>query len=186
MPSGSPEPRTCGKCQLRPPVYALAHAPLLYAGHNEVGFLVKGLKFGRRHACARLLGTLLAESLAGRADPPEALIPVPLHPKRLQARGFNQSLEIARFLSARLDIPLAPEACRRVRDTAAQSSLGSAKERRMNLRKAFRVAPGLAYQHVALIDDVMTSGTTVTELARTLRRAGVARVEVWACARAGR
>ncbi|BBL73369.1 ComF family protein [Methylomagnum ishizawai] len=178
-------PRLCGRCQIRPPVYSAAHAPLLYDSHNEVGFLVKGLKFARRQACARLLGTLLADSLAGRADPPEALIPVPLHPRRLRKRGFNQALEIARFVSARLEIPLAPDACRRVRDTAAQSSLGSAKQRRLNLREAFRAAPDLAYRHVAVIDDVLTTGTTATELARTLRRAGVEKVEVWTCARAG-
>jgi ComF family protein len=175
--------RLCGSCLLRPPEFAAAHAPLRYDSRNPAGYLIKGLKFGRRLACARLLGSVLADSLAGRADLPEVLIPVPLHPGRYRQRGFNQSLEIARFVSARLDIPLDYRCCRRVRATAAQSSLTSARLRRANLSGAFRAEGAIAYRHAALIDDVITTGATLNELARTLRRAGVERVEAWACAR---
>lgn len=183
VPLATETPQLCGKCRVRPPVFTAAHAPLLYSKGNETRQLVRALKFHRHHACARVLGALLADSLEGRAPLPEALIPVPLHPKRYRARGFNQSLEIARYVSARLGVPLDLDACQRVRATAAQSSLASAKERRANLRGAFRAAPGLAYRHVALLDDVMTSGSTLNELSRTLKRAGIETIEAWACAR---
>jgi ComF family protein len=183
VPLATSTPQLCGKCLTRPPVFAAAHAPLLYSKGNETRHLVRALKFHRHHACARLLGDLLADSLEGRAPLPEALIPVPLHPQRYHARGFNQSLEIARYVSARLNLPLDLSACQRVRATAAQSLLGSAKERRANLRGAFRATPGLGYRHIALLDDVMTSGSTLNELSRTLKRAGVETIEAWACAR---
>ena len=182
-PLASPAAHLCGKCQIRPPVFVAAHAPLLYGKSNEVRHLIRALKYHGQQPCARLLGTLLADSLTGRAELPEALIPVPLHASRYRERGFNQSLEIARVLSARLNLPLALDACRRVRATAPQALVASARERRVNLRKAFRADPGIAFRHVALVDDVMTTGSTMTELARTLRRAGVARIEAWACAR---
>lgn len=184
-PLAAPPARLCGRCLRRLPLFDAAHAPLRYAPANEAGYLVQALKFHRHHPCARLLGELLADSLAGRAALPTVLLPVPLHPSRYRERGFNQSAEIARFVSRRLSIPLDLHACRRVRATTAQARLASARERRQNLREAFAVDPGLGHRHVAIIDDVITSGATANELARSLGRAGVERIEVWACARTG-
>lgn len=183
LPLAAPVPLICGACQKKPPVFQAAYALLRYDETGPSGHLIKSLKFGDRHAGARLLGALLAERLAQRPDLPEAIIPVPLHPSRYVKRGFNQSIEIARTVSRHLKIPLDPESCRRTRATAPQASL-PAGERRKNVRGVFAVQ-GLPYRHVAILDDVVTTGSTVNEIARILRRAGAERIEVWACARAG-
>jgi ComF family protein len=150
-------------------------------------FLIKSLKFHDRPACARLMGEIIALSLQSRdiATLPECLLPVPLHPARLRERGFNQAIAIARPLARRLGLPLDPHSLRRVRHTAAQSTL-PADRRRANVRGAFEVVADLPWRHVAIVDDVVTTGHTVDELARTLRRAGVERVEVWAWAKTER
>jgi ComF family protein len=182
LPLASPEPQLCGACQKKSPAFDSAFAPLRY--EEPVRHLIQSLKFGARYPAARLLGTLLGERLHGRTDPPEALIPVPLHAGRYRERGFNQAIEIARTVSHYLEVPLDFTACRRLRATPAQARL-SAKERRRNLRQAFATRPDLDHRHVAIVDDVVTTGTTVNEVARALRRAGVEKIEVWACARAG-
>ncbi|HEY5791083.1 MAG TPA: ComF family protein, partial [Gammaproteobacteria bacterium] len=147
--------------------------------------LVTGLKFHGQLAGARLLGGLLAEQLAGDPGPwPQALLPVPLHPRRLRQRGFNQALELARPLARELGLALLPDACVRRRDTAAQSGLERAARRR-NVRGAFALPRPLGLHHVALVDDVMTTGQTLEALARVLREDGVEQVEVWCVARAG-
>lgn len=174
----------CRPCQDHPPAFDAAHAALRYATTNAAGYLVQALKFHRHYPCARVLGELLADSLADRTHRPEVLLPVPLHASRYRERGFNQSAEIARVVSQRLGIPRDLAACHRIRATAAQAGLSSAGERRLNLQGAFAVAAGVAYRHVALIDDVMTTGSTVNELARVLRRADVEHIEVWTVARA--
>jgi len=115
---------------------------------------------------------------------PNAIVPVPLHPTRLRERGYNQALELAKPLAREFGLVLAPGLLRRTRATAAQSDL-DAVARRNNLRGAFEVDTNhAAPAHVALLDDVMTTGTTLREAARTLKRAGVARVDVWVLARA--
>ncbi len=112
------------------------------------------------------------------------LIPVPLHNLRMIKRGFNQSCELTNYVSKALDIPMLTTALRRHRNTKAQSGL-SRKQRMKNVRGAFywhgSIKPA---HHVALIDDVMTTGTTVTECARVLKKAGAKRVDVWLAARA--
>lgn len=182
LPLAASVPLLCGACQKRPPAFDAAHALLRY--EEPASYLIRALKFGARYPAARLLGTLLAEHLEEQAgERPEAIVPVPLHSSRYLERGFNQSIEIARTISHRLDIPLDLKSCRRIRATQAQARL-PARDRRKNLRHAF-VAADLSYRHVAILDDVVTTGTTVDEVAKTLRRAGAERVEVWACARAG-
>jgi ComF family protein len=110
------------------------------------------------------------------------LVAMPLHPARLRQRGFNQSHEIAKALSRRLGIPLAAEACLRTRDTTPQASLPW-KERTRNIRGAFACHGNVSGKRIAVVDDVMTTGASLDELARTLRRAGAARVEAWVVAR---
>lgn len=178
-----PQPGLCGACLKRPPRFDGAYAPLLY--RPPLDWLLQGFKFNGRLPPGRLCGELLAEAVGRRGVPlPELIVPVPLHPSRLRRRGFNQALELARPVAARLGVPLAPRLCRRVRATATQSLLG-AEERRRNVRGAFELAAPLEARHVAIIDDVIATGSTVGELARVLRRAGAERIEVWAVARAG-
>jgi len=170
----------CGRCLEHPPPFFRTRAPLHYA--PPVAGLIAALKFGGRLACARLLGELLARQWM-HLPRPDCLLPVPLHPDRQHRRGFNQALEIARPLSRRLEIPLQPRFCRRVRATVPQRQL-DAGQRRGNLRGAFEASEKVEGHHIALIDDVMTTGATVREIASTLLKAGAAKVEVWVVARA--
>ncbi|WP_347257318.1 ComF family protein [Methylocaldum sp.] len=181
IPIESPVPQVCGSCQKKPPVFHSAFAVFRY--EEPVRHLIHSLKFGARYPCGRLLGILMAEKLAALKETPCAIMPVPLHPSRYRQRGFNQAIEIARTVSRRLDIPLDLHSCRRICATAAQAEL-PAKQRRKNLRNAFAVETPIEHRHVAILDDVITTGATAKELAGALRRAGVARVDVWACARA--
>lgn len=126
---------------------------------------------------------MMAEKLAAIQEKPDAIVPVPLHPGRYRKRGFNQAVEIARTVSRRLDISLDLDSCRRIRATPAQAEL-PARQRRTNLRNAFSIDAAIEHRHVAVLDDVITTGATVKEMAAALHRAGVARVDVWACARA--
>lgn len=143
--------------------------------------IVLQLKFGGRLALAPWCAALLGETV--RADRgfmlPNVLCPVPLGPRRLAARGFNQALEIARPLSRQLGIPLRPRLAIRALETEAQSGVAP-DQRRSNIRNAFIVAPdALAMvrgQHIGIVDDVMTSGHTLNELAATFKRFGAARV----------
>jgi ComF family protein len=114
---------------------------------------------------------------------PDCLLPVPLHSSRLRQRGFNQSIEIARVIAKRLQIPIVHDAVIRRRSTESQTGL-TAKQRQKNIRGAFDVVGDLAGKHVLIIDDVVTTGSTVNELAKVLKRKGVKRVGVLSIARA--
>jgi ComF family protein len=129
------------------------------------------------------LGTLLADFLSHNGAMPDLILPVPLHKDRYRERGFNQSIEIARVVASRLKIPLDLSSCLRHRNTFRQTDL-SAKQRRANLHNAFMINRPLTVQHVAILDDVMTTGSTANELAKTLKKSGVNRVDIWVCARA--
>lgn len=177
-----PQPGTCGACLRHPPPQARTLAPFPYAG--AVRELITGLKFRHQLAHARLLGALLARELEGNPERPDLILPVPLHPARLRERGFNQALEIGRPIGRRLGIPMDHRAGQRLRDTPHQMGLHE-RERRRNVRGAFEVDGAVAGRHVALLDDVITTGSTAAELARALLRAGAERVDVWAVARTG-
>ncbi len=182
LPPSAPAESLCGKCQQKPPPFERCIAPFIY--HYPIAELVGGLKFHAKLQHGRMLATLLLEHIltAAPAPLPQLLIPVPLHQKRLQERGYNQAVELARSLSQQLDIPLDLSSCHRVRDTCSQSSLHE-RERQRNVRGAFKLSGKIEADHVALLDDVVTTGSTVTALAKELRRAGVGRVDVWALAR---
>jgi ComF family protein len=175
----TPAGEVCGRCLSRPPAYDATVAALAYAFPADV--LVQALKFRGELALAPVLGELLAARLspAARVD---AVLPVPLAAARLRARGFNQALEIARAPARAAGSPLEPRLAERVLDTAEQAALAPA-ERAKNVRGAFRCARALAGASVALVDDVMTTGATLEELAATLKRAGAARVVNWVLAR---
>jgi ComF family protein len=156
--------------------------------------LVLQLKFAGQLALARLFGSLLAEAVqqadagasptAGVCQRPALLCPVPLGQDRLATRGFNQALEIARPLGKALGIAVAPRLAARVRETAAQSSLAHGA-RQANLAHAFAIPDRALVEgrHIAVVDDVMSSGQTLQELAATLKRHGAARVTNYVFAR---
>lgn len=170
----------CGDCLRRPPPQTATQAVFLYRA--PLDRLLPRAKFHADLASLHLLATLMARRL-GTVDRPLALAPVPLHIGRLRRRGYDQALELARPLAQHLGLPLRDDLLRRVRATSAQSRL-DAVARRRNVRGAFAVRGGVALPtHVALIDDVMTTGATARAAATALLRAGVARVDVWVCAR---
>ncbi len=173
-------PGLCRRCRRTPPPFVATCAA--YSYRFPLDRLLPRFKFHGDLAAGRLLSMLLAQAAAAAARP-DALVPVPLHRSRLRARGYDQALELARPVARALALPLLPQALRRVRATVAQTDLDAAARRR-NLRAAFAPGPGLLPAHVALVDDVMTTGATLAEAAATLRRAGVARVDVWVVARA--
>ncbi len=170
----------CGVCQAHR--YAFDETRAVFRYESPMDYLIHQLKFAQKLYIAPLLAELMLEHLED-VPRPDLLVPVPLHPKRLRSRGFNQALEIARSLAKRMDIPLAVDVCQRVFDTPAQSGL-DAKQRRRNLKKAFAVSGVDGVKHVAILDDVMTTGTTVDVMAKALKGAGVRQVSVWVCARA--
>ncbi len=173
----------CGVCLRRPPPFTAAWAPFCYG--YPLDQLVARFKFARQLAAGKVLSQLMVDrALVEKPQIPNLLIPVPLHDGRLRERGYNQALELARPLAHALDLMLDPTLLIRTRATCAQTGL-DAKARRNNVRGAFAVVPNKAIPaHVALVDDVMTTGTTLREATRALHRAGVARVDVWALARA--
>ncbi len=169
--------QVCGACRRRRPLLEQVHAAFLYA--RPVDGLLRRFKFHQELTAGRLLAALMAEHLA-MVEQPQALVPVSLHPARLRQRGYDQALELAKPLARTLELPLL-QGLQRQRATAAQSELDAAQRRR-NLRGAFVARSGLP-AHVALVDDVMTTGATLHAAALALRRAGVQRVDAWVCAR---
>ena len=143
--------------------------------------LVLRFKFAADLAVGRALASRLAARVAG-ADRPRRLVVPPLSAQRLRSRGFNQALEIAKVVARRLDIACEPRAIVRVRETETQRGLDR-RRRLANLRGAFACARRFEGEHVAVVDDVVTTGATAETLARVLKEAGAARVSVWAVAR---
>ncbi len=172
----------CGQCLGSPPPCHQAQVPYIYAAPLEG--LITGLKFRQQLHYARLLSGLLTQHLTKNPRQyPECIVPVPLHPARLRERGYNQALELARPLARALGIRLEKNLVQRVRQTRPQTELKLAS-RAANLRQAFRLKRPPNYRHVALVDDVITSGHTVNALACEFLQQGVEKVEVWAIARA--
>lgn len=186
-------PMLCGRCLSRRPAFDETYAPFIHQG--AIRHLIGTLKFGAEYKNARLLGLLLADHLTNlsgtdlhlpegcRAEKPDLILPVPLHKARYRQRGFNQAIEIGRTVAQQLQIPLDLTSCKRHRDTPHQTQL-AAKKRRKNLKNAFSVIKPIHARHIAILDDVMTTGSTAHELAYVLKQAGVSRVDVWVCARA--
>jgi ComF family protein len=171
----------CGACQRRLPPWDAAWAPFVYGW--PLDRLEAGFKFGGDLACGRSLATLWRDTPLP-LDRPGLILPVPLHRQRLRERGYNQALELARPIAHALSVPLRHDVLVRHRASVPQTEL-DARTRRRNVRKAFALKLTKALPaHVVIVDDVMTTGATLAECARTVKRAGVLRVDVWALARA--
>lgn len=174
----------CGSCLQKPPPYTRTYAPFIYT--NPIDRLIINLKHNAHLSCVHLLGSLFVKAWQHQNSHdalPECLLPVPLHPARLRERGFNQSLELARILGASLHIPVAPRLVARTRATLSQQGLRM-HQRRLNVHQAFTITRHSLPSHIAIVDDVMTTGSTVAEIASLLKKSGVARVDVWVLARA--
>lgn len=172
----------CGRCAVRPPNYSRTVAALLYAGASI--HLVHAYKFGGDLAAGAALAALLLDAVRDETDP-DVLIPVPLSRTRQRARGFDQSLELARLIGRARSIPLRMRGIARQRDCVPQSTLSGWDQRWRNVRDAFHVKPGsVAGLTVVVVDDVMTSGATAQALSGALLAAGAARVHLWVACRA--
>lgn len=176
----------CGTCILKPPPFK--HIVVAFDYSQPIDRLISAFKYQEKLAFGKVLSYQLMQAVLSFYEEralPKLIIPMPLHPKRLQQRGFNQSLEISRHLSRHLNIPQNYKLCYRNRNTPQQEGL-NALARKKNLRKAFSI-----HQHykslpccVAIIDDVVTTTTSTRELSNLLLANGVKDIHVWSLARA--
>lgn len=174
----------CGECLIDPPPFE--RNITLFRYEFPVVSLITQLKFRKQLLIGKAFGSLLANSISMHYctdELPQCVIPVPLHSKRLQQRGYNQALEIGRPIK-KLGIPLDFLSVKRTVMTAPQTLI-ERKDRKRNVANAFDVVDKFNYEHVALLDDVVTTGSTVEEIARVLRKYGVRRIDLWCIARAG-
>ena len=180
-------PEVCAKCAIVAPPFRRAVAAFRYM--DPVDTLIRQLKYQRDLSVAPTLGRLLSQHLAtvGGVEDLQCILPVPLHIRRLRSRGFNQSLEIARTLSAEIGIPVKRHWVKRTRDTSVQSRVQGVRARQLNVQGAFTASHRLArFRRIAIVDDVVTTGATAAELARIVLAQGVESVDLWCVARAER
>ncbi|MFT4058897.1 MAG: ComF family protein [Legionella sp.] len=169
----------CGHCIKKTPYFD--YTMIQYRFEEPLRSLLHTFKYQNGLYLSSFLSHLILQAITNQTELPQCLLPVPMYPQRLQARGFNQAAVLTKILARKLQIPYDLNSCQKKRNTAAQASLNR-EQRQKNLRHAF-VTQKLPYQHIALIDDLLTTGATTNELAYTLKQAGVARVDVWCCAR---
>lgn len=178
-----PQAGVCGDCLKQPPPYTHTQAMLAYT--YPVDKLIQAAKFHSNLAILNLLGDSLARHVTF-TKPPDVLIPVPLYISRLRDRGYNQSMELAKRVAKQTGIPLSYNACERHKKTLPQVTQKNAKERQKNVRGAFRIQQlQPQWQHIVLIDDVVTTGSTVKELSKVFFKSTskISRIDVWCCAR---
>lgn len=175
----------CGHCLKEKPPFDHTHALFLY--EKPITTLILELKFKQALVNARVLGELLAEKIHHHwylnRPLPDVILPIPLHRDRLKERGFNQALEIARPIAKLLKRPLETHAAIRTKATPAQATL-SGEQRKKNMQSAFQIHADFSRQHVAVIDDVITTGSTVHEFCTVLKQKGARIIDVWCSARA--
>lgn len=169
----------CGHCLQKSPAFDRTVAAFSYAFPLDA--LIQALKYSHQLTALTPLAVALSQK-AQAAPRPDILIAMPLHPLRLRERGFNQALELAKIVSQTLDLPLPMDGAKRIRATAPQVGLPW-KERIGNLRGAFSCSLDLHGKHVAILDDVMTTGASLHELALALRRQGAREISAWVVAR---
>lgn len=176
----------CGNCLANGPFFDVTYA--LFPYEWPVDSLIVKLKFHHQLCYAQALGELLTHKIQTvwyAARPlPDIILPVPLHPKRLRERGFNQALEIARPAAKALNLTMDVHGVKRIKATPPQSEL-PARKRKQNIANAFSVNKNYTGKHLAILDDVITTGHTVMELSRVLKENGAKQIDVWCCARRG-
>ena len=171
----------CGQCLKNPPEYDSAWSAFIYAQPLE--WMIQQLKFNDKLSYAHLLADLMMPYVPALDQQPDCIIPVPLHVKRLRQRGFNQTYELINPVAKKLGIKIDTKHCLRKKHTKAQTGL-NAKTRRQNLKGAFEFKNNHNYNYVILFDDVITTGSTMNELVKRIKKQGVKRVDVWSLARA--
>lgn len=172
----------CGQCLLSPPPYHHVESPWLYL--PPVAQLISRFKYNKQYSIGKVLSKIAADKYVStyiNRELPELIVPVPSHWSRQMTRGFNQSEHLARHYSQRLNIPM-KRYIKRCRSTAAQQTL-NADQRRRNMKGAFQICGDVSGKLVVVVDDVMTTGTTVSEASRCLLQAGAREVHVWCLAR---
>jgi ComF family protein len=175
----TPAGEICGHCLRHPPLFDRATAAFAYA--YPLDRLVQAMKYREQLALVNAFAGKLVQQI-DRSSLPDRVIAMPLHPAKLRERGFNQSLLLAAATARSLKIELLPHACRRVRDTPPQSALPF-KERKKNVRDAFCCDIDLSGRHVALVDDVLTTGASLNALAAAVKKRGATEISVWVAAR---
>lgn len=175
----TPQGLQCGACLKQPP--AFDHTVAAWWYQWPLDRLIPAYKYAGQLVLSQgLADGLLAQ--ARQTEQPHALLAMPLHPDRLRERGFNQSLELAKRLARELALPLLKDNVIRTRLTPPQASL-PLEDRHKTIRGVFQAKGDVAGLHIALVDDVMTSGASLNELAKTLKAAGAQRVDCWILAR---
>lgn len=183
LPLNSNTHEICGQCLKQKPHFDRIITPYYY--QEPLVQIIKIFKFNQRPPLANLLANFLIAELQHfyRTNPlPEIIIPVPLHPKRLWTRGYNQTVEIAKPIAKKFAIPLNHQVCTRIKNTPPQHQL-KAKQRRNNLKNAFFIDKSIQGSHIALVDDIVTTGSTVNEISKLLKKYGCKHISVWCCAR---
>jgi ComF family protein len=175
-----PTGEICGSCLKKPPAFTRTLAALRYTFPADA--LIHALKYRTHLAIAPVLAKLFIARLKTLEKMPDIIVPMPLHPIRLRERGFNQAMEISRTIAKQTGIALLPDGCSRVKHTPPQTGLPW-KERQKNIRRAFSCKIDLSGKHVVIVDDVMTTGATLNELAKVLRRQGATEISNWVIAR---
>lgn len=170
----------CAACQRRPPPLIRSVAPLEYS--FPIDAAIKALKFNRKLFYAPALSEILCASSSSLPADIDVILPVPLHWRRKAMRGFNQATELGKPLARHLGLPLLKGVCRQ-QATPFQSGL-AASERLRNLRRAFACREPVTYEHVLIVDDVITTGATTRQLAIVLLASGAKKVSALAVARA--
>lgn len=178
----TPGAQVCGACLAHPPCFDATIARFRYT--FPINHLIHGLKYRHHLAISRCLGRMMLDKLPP-LPPADGLLPVPLSRQRLAQRGFNQSVELARALSSATGIPLLIDGYTRSLDTVPQATLPW-KARHANIRGAFECSMNLAGKRLIVVDDVMTTGASLNEFARTLKKHGATHITNWVLARACR
>lgn len=179
-PLADPTYPLCGHCIKTPPSFDAA--TIAYRFEEPLRSIVHQFKYKDGLFLGSLLTELIIKAWEKNPTHPQCLIPVPMHPKKLKQRGFNQAVILTRLLSKRLGLPKDLNSCKKIINTPPQALLDSQK-RIQNIKDAFSVNK-IPYNHIALVDDLLTTGSTANELAHSLKQFGVERVEIWCCARA--
>ncbi|MEM7561488.1 MAG: ComF family protein [Pseudomonadota bacterium] len=173
--------KVCGECLVNTPLAERTISVFRY--HPPIIDLIQRMKYAGGFPELKTLATHLSDHVSQVIeDVPEVILPVPLHAKKQRQRGYNQSHEICRHVSADLGIPTDRNVLRRVKNTSSQAGLTEI-QRTINMRSAFDATNPKSYRHVGLVDDVITSGSTVRSAMMALKRSGIKRIQVWSIAK---